>query len=377
MLHDEEMYDVRVNSPSYSDNSSLSGCGLDEMEDLELFPDLKELVSRQVSSDSDVSKENGKDPNKRNIVAVRLDPGKEKELIDYLLGKSESDDSQTKSNGDILQAIHQKVLQRETSVPKSVLQTGGGSSVTRPEYGSKMYAYSSRGEFDGKCMSKNAVAARENRLRKKRYISDLEQTVSSLSSENVNLKKQVTSMQQTVGDLKTEVKYLRSVLANQSTLSALLKNIPSVPGINLKTSVSSEVPNKLKGRKRQRGDDSDEENIDSNIQVDEHDDIIHVAEEVTVGGDNDLDFDIGMMSTVGMCTRGRVAKDPKLDHSYATNNSTMTQYQKRNQIRAQERNRSNVDTGAGVCLHVNGSKVSLEFCSQCSRKASTEEREVS
>ena len=166
MLQSEEMFDMRVNSPSYSDSSSLSGCGLDEMEDLELFPDLKELTSRQVSSESDVSKENSTDLKKRNIVAVRLDPGKEKELIDYLLGKSESDASQKKTNGDIFQAIQQKVLQRETSVPDTLIWTGG----LKQEYGSKMYAYSNQREFEGKWMSKNAIAARENRLRKKQYM---------------------------------------------------------------------------------------------------------------------------------------------------------------------------------------------------------------
>ena len=365
MLQEEGILGMGLNSPSYSDNSSLeSGCAVDDMEDFELFPDLKEFATRQVSSDTSVSEENMENSNKRNIVAVRLDPGKEKDLIDYLLGKSDNGNvsMQSKSNDELMETRHQN---GETMRPQNSFQARNIVRLTKFDCIPEAYADLSERDHEGKlCMSKNAVAARENRLRKKQYINDLEQSVQSLTSENKNLKNQVTSMQQTVGDLRTEVKYLRSVLANQSTLSALLKNIPAVPGINLTSAVRDKRRSKV-GDKRPREDESDEENIDSNIQRHETG---GVFEE---GIDNFTRSETHTTST-SMCTRGRMGKIPKLDHSYATNNPTATQYQKRMQGKSQER-KNNDDTGAGVCLHVSGNKVSLEFCPQCSKRASTEE----
>ena len=366
MLQEEGILGTGLSSPSYSDNSSLgSGCAVGDMDDFELFPDLNEFTSRQVSSDASVSEESIDNSNKRNIVAVRLDPGKEKDLIDYLLGNSDSGNAtiESRSNDEILEAIHQKV---ETRAHNS-FQAGKIVRLTKLDCIPESFADPNGRDYDGKCMSKNAVAARGNRLRKKQYINDLEQSVKSLSSENKNLKNQVTNMQQTVGDLRTEVKYLRSVLANQSTLSALLKNIPAVPGINLTTSaVKDNRRHSTKvGDKRPREDESDEENIDSNILRRENNN--GIFEEGIADNLNRTEAQAG-----SMCTRGRMAKIPKLDHSYATNNPVATQYQKRMQAKSQERQNSD-DTGAGVCLHVSGNKVSLEFCSQCSRRASTED----
>ena len=369
MLQEEGTLGMRLNSPSYSDNSSLgSGCAVDDMEDFELFPDLKEFATRQVSSDTSVSEENIGNSNKRNIVAVRLDPGNEKDLIDYLLGKSDNDRSrsrvsmQSKSNDELLETMHQngQAIRAQNS-----FQAENIVRLTKFNCIPETYGDLNGRDHEGKlCMSKNAVAARENRLRKKQYINDLEQSVKSLTSENRNLKNQVTNMHQTVGDLRTEVRYLRSVLANQSTLSALLKNIPTVPGINFTASAVKDNRRSKVGEKRSRGDESDEENIDSNIQRRQTDSVFEegIADNLTRAD----------AQTTSMCTRGRMAKIPKLDHSYATNNPTATQYQKRMQEKSQERKNSD-DTGAGVCLHVSGNKVSLEFCPQCSRRASTEE----
>lgn len=367
MFHEEDIFQTRVESPSFSDSSSIAG-RLDEMENLELFPDLKELVTRQVSTDSEPEKPPNPSSSTRNVVAVRLDPGKEKELIDYLLGKSE-EGSSVETNENVLQAIHDKVSQRQIISPKPFIQTGGGSTFS--SVAETDFTASGR-EFEGKCMSKNAIAARENRLRKKQYIGDLEQSVRSLSAENRTLKSQVSTMQETVADLRTEVKYLKSVLANQSTLSALLKNIPTVSGINLTTSVSTDVTvaEVKKCRKRKNRNDSDAENI---VQLPEDNNSDLPVGEIDIDSDNT--FSSETMSTGGMCTRSKV-KVPKLDHSYATNNPAVTRYQKETQLKARERGSVDNDddnTGAGVCLHVSGSKVSLEFCSECSRRASTDD----
>lgn len=73
---------------------------------------------------------------------------------------------------------------------------------------------------------KNAKQAKINREKKKAYIKSLEDDVDSLKSENLSLKERVDKLDHHKNSLEEEVEYLKSVLANQSTLSNLLKNIP-------------------------------------------------------------------------------------------------------------------------------------------------------
>ena len=89
---------------------------------------------------------------------------------------------------------------------------------------------------------KNAEAARQNRLKKKKYMEELEQDRSRFRADNVVLKTRCTELQNRNRKLETEVAYLRSVLANQSTLSTLIKNIPGIPGVNLTSSFSRKRP---------------------------------------------------------------------------------------------------------------------------------------
>ena len=89
---------------------------------------------------------------------------------------------------------------------------------------------------------KNAEAARQNRLKKKQYMEDLEKDRSRARAENVVLKTRCTELHTKNRKLETEVAYLRSVLANQSTLATLIKNIPGAPGVNLTSSFSRKRP---------------------------------------------------------------------------------------------------------------------------------------
>lgn len=82
------------------------------------------------------------------------------------------------------------------------------------------------------CQSKSAIAARENRERKKRYVSGLEAAVNRLKCDNKKLADDRSTLMKETDSLRREVKYLRNVLANQSSLSSLLRNIPSVSGLS-------------------------------------------------------------------------------------------------------------------------------------------------
>ena len=82
---------------------------------------------------------------------------------------------------------------------------------------------------------KNAIAARINRQKKKEYLTSLESQVSSLSSANETLKQKCDTLQLTVNSLQHEVHYLKSVLANETTLSTILSGLPNIKGVQLTT----------------------------------------------------------------------------------------------------------------------------------------------
>ncbi|KAL8608021.1 hypothetical protein ACOMHN_023837 [Nucella lapillus] len=84
---------------------------------------------------------------------------------------------------------------------------------------------------------RNAEMARENRVKKKVYVENLEQEVRSGQKQIVQLKLQASKAEGERDSLAEEVQYLRSVLANQSLLARLLRNIPEVTGAALSSSM--------------------------------------------------------------------------------------------------------------------------------------------
>lgn len=86
---------------------------------------------------------------------------------------------------------------------------------------------------------KNAEAARQNRIKKKRYLEDLEKEHSDMKRENVILKTKCHEYQQRCQRLQAEVEYLKNVIANESMLSSLIQNIPNVPNVKLSSSFAS------------------------------------------------------------------------------------------------------------------------------------------
>ncbi|XP_002741811.1 CREB/ATF bZIP transcription factor-like [Saccoglossus kowalevskii] len=72
---------------------------------------------------------------------------------------------------------------------------------------------------------KNAIAARENRQKKKNYVAGLEKKNLELSAENKSLKAENNELVNKTICLEEEVTYLKSVLAHQSSLAKLIKNI--------------------------------------------------------------------------------------------------------------------------------------------------------
>lgn len=156
---------------------------------------------------------------------------------------------------------------------------------------------------------KNAIAAKENREKKKKYIEGLEKTVSDLIEENKTLKAKNESLTAVTKKLAEEVKYLRNVLANETTISLLLKSVAATPGISL----SSSLVQSTQSQGAEKESDAKEE-----------------------------------------------------ERKYVTR-SRKRRPDERVGDAPSKRSRSNCS--GGVCLHVSGGKVSLELCSNCEKKA--------
>ncbi|BFZ11903.1 hypothetical protein BsWGS_14942 [Bradybaena similaris] len=214
----------------------------------------------------------------------------------------------------------------------------------------------------GNSNSKNAIAARDNRLKKKKYIADLEKTVSNLQVENERLREQSKKNGNTLCALQSEVSYLRKVLANQSTLSAILKNVMKTPGITLTTSF-----NKTKNSKSKETEKSAPDRKCNVIGCKNSGFLCDVNHEQ---GD----------SSVPTCRTSRKAskRNVKGQVIHTENHKEGGLAQKNKQPSTidvetlGDSEISDVSTDnirGGVCLHVSGQNVSLEFCHLCNKNA--------
>lgn len=73
--------------------------------------------------------------------------------------------------------------------------------------------------------SKNAVAARMNRMKQKQYVKDLEQKMSTLKREIRDLKRELREREKKWTSSRRQVAYLRGMIANSHQLGSLLRNI--------------------------------------------------------------------------------------------------------------------------------------------------------
>ena len=169
-----------------------------------------------------------------------MDANQENELIEYLKEKYPEGSHQPADN---MAADINKFLQDKQVSKTEAMNKGNRRSCSPPatKYSNKNDASDDEVSLSGKCQSKSALSARAHREKKKQYVIGLEKSVKELSTDNKRLRTDMRDMERTIGDLKTEVEYLRGVLANQSTLSSLLRNIGQTPGVSFQSSVDDHI----------------------------------------------------------------------------------------------------------------------------------------
>lgn len=156
------------------------------------------------------------------------------DICNYLMSKNEKEDVGPNADDSSLQTKYFTENSRTNTLPKNsiVLDTGALLKAAReaenPNSQQKTYKR-------GQCPSKSALFAKRNRELKKQQFALLESQVQSLSKEKLELKKELLDKCQCVQQLQKENLYLRNVIANQSSLSAILNCIQNIPSFNFQT----------------------------------------------------------------------------------------------------------------------------------------------
>lgn len=109
-----------------------------------------------------------------------------------------------------------KTIAENENIPNGVSQWNFKKSMDGAE---------KRPKRQPKCFSRNALMARENRLKKKMYIENLEREVLCLKADNKKMNGVVENQSFLIAELRKEIKYLKSVLANSADISRLIRNI--------------------------------------------------------------------------------------------------------------------------------------------------------
>lgn len=79
--------------------------------------------------------------------------------------------------------------------------------------------------------SKNAIAARENREKKKQYVANLERDLKHYKEENSKNVALLDTFKKNQEALVTEVQYLRGCLANSAEISAVIREVKKIPNV--------------------------------------------------------------------------------------------------------------------------------------------------
>lgn len=218
-----------------------------------------------------------------------------------------------------------------------------------------------------KISNRNALLARENRKRKKEMMDSMEKTIDDLQVHNRKLQKIMKIKDSQTMKLEQEVRYLKSVIANRTEIVSVLKALPKFP------TKTSAVIGKIKdeiaslphsGSSETATCETFDDNGSVKALVDDpflptiSDDFLFTDIDVTTEWDEILrnpfssGTDFSEMSKLDDVELLSPASSPlseiSTEHNYFEKASL-----------------NNNDLGAGVCVHINSGRVSLEFCSTC------------
>ena len=153
-----------------------------------------------------------------------------------------------------------------------------------------------------------AEKAKEQRQRKKKFVQELQDTIEELKQEKAGLQQVNTQLNDKIGSLQEEISYLKGVIVNQSELAKILRSVANIPGISINCSV-------LKNDQGEMGKNNKRKCVPAGKKG------VNLCDESTKKRRMDIEVN------------------------------------------------GELENNAGVCVHVQSGKVSLEFCPECSKKA--------
>ena len=160
-----------------------------------------------------------------------------------------------------------------------------------------------------------AEKAKEQRERKKKYVQELQDNIEELKRDKADLQQVTAQLNNKLEALREEIRYLKGVIANQSELARILRSVASTPGISLSCGILQDCEEGSDGKTNKRKYDASNDSGKRGVNLHQEN-----------------------------------SKRRKVDKTASGEMSPVD---------------------AGVCVHVQSGKVSLEFCAECSMKASS------
>lgn len=255
-----------------------------------------------------------------------------------------------------------------------------------------------------KCESKNAVMARLNRLKKKKYVADLEDRNAKLEAENGFLKKALAKRVKEVSSLKKESVNLRSVIKNSTEIGSLLQCVQRNTNLRVTSSLLRNGSNSEQNlhSKKSRSDLTTNDSRPATDELANNDEgMIHELNLFDCGkqsiltqtnpsglssenslideicdfnldknpSDNDLICDLqGEINSNGLFNSNRPISS-QTDYKMTEANALVRCETPSKDIDISVSNNDFLFDDVGVCFHVANKRVSLEFCESCNHKA--------
>lgn len=196
--------------------------------------------------------------------------------------------------------------QKKTSDPKNVIKAA--YTVHSNEKVTNVSLERSKNGPLKTTIKTQAEKAKEQRQRKKKFVQELQDTIEELKQEKAGLQQVNTQLNDKIGSLQEEISYLKGVIVNQSELAKILRSVANIPGISINCSV-------LKNDQGEMGKNNKRKCVPAGKKG------VNLCDESTKKRRMDIEVN------------------------------------------------GELENNAGVCVHVQSGKVSLEFCPECSKKA--------
>lgn len=273
-------------------------------------------------------------------------------------------------------ADHQNVKRRKTS--------SASSSTDKPS--DNRIARLPTRRPDPSVQNRNALMARENRRRKKEHVKVLEDKLEQKAQEIRCLRKSLKEKDRTVKKLEHETLYLRSTIANKTDIMSLLKTIRGNK-LPLTSSALSFVTEDDRNDRRLNGSEASrspttstasfgEDEKENGTVTDRNDPFLSCP--LNENGFSFSDYDLGFGHPTGddlamgdwrsLLNTDDDVKPQYIPESLTSDtgslvNSEHNYYQHTSGVSKNDERYG--DANPGICLHLSGGRISLEFCAAC------------